>query len=127
MSKRRLFLHGISLSLLTVPNEIYFGMNFEVLKEANVVALSMTALIVLAVIGIGALTHVKANSGIWFTLIGIFVLSLSNIAYIAGTALIIEGAGITLDGYLLKPLILKEKVKELEENGKSVTYTTEIK
>lgn len=127
MSKKRLALHGLSLSLLTVPNEIYFGINFEILKEANFIALSMTALIVLSIIGIGALTHVKTNAGIWFALIGVFVLSLSNIAYIAGTALIIEGAGITLDGYLLKPLILKEKLKELEENGKSVTYTAEVK
>ena len=127
MSKKRLALHGLSISLLTIPNLTYLGCNFSVIKEANAVALSMTALLILSIIGLGALAHFKANGGIWCALIGIFILSLSNIAYIAGIALIVEGAGISIDGYVIKPLIIKEKVKELEENGQSVTYTTSIK
>ena len=127
MSKKRLALHGLSISLLSIPNLTYLGCNFSIIKEANAVALSMTALLILAVIGLGALAHIKANGGIWAALIGIFILSLSNIAYVAGIALIVEGAGISIDGYVIKPLIIKEKVKELEENGQSVTYTTSIK
>ena len=126
MSKRRMALHGLSISLLSIPNLTYLGCNFSIIKEANAVALSMTALLILAVIGLGALAHIKANGGIWATLIGIFILSLSNIAYVAGIALIVEGAGIAIDGYIIKPLILKEKIKELEENGQSVTYTTSV-
>ena len=127
MSRKRKLLHTASISLLTVPNLIYLGFNVQVLKEANAIALTMTAMLVLAIVGLGALAHIKADKGIWVTLIGIFILSLSNIAYIAGIALVIEGGGLAVDGYFLKPLILKEKERELEANGKSVTYTREIK
>lgn len=127
MSKKRIALHGLSISLLSIPNLTYLGCNFSVIKEANAVALSMTALLILSVVGLGALVHFRADGGIWCALIGIFILSLSNIAYIAGIALIIEGAGISIDSYVIKPLILKEKVKELEANGQSVTYTANIK
>ena len=126
MSKKRLILHCSSVGLLTAPNLIYLGCNFEILKEANAVALTMTALLVLAIVGLGALAHFKANSGVWVTLIGIFILSLSNIAYVAGFALIIEGSGLAIDGYVLKPMIKKAKVEELKQNGESVTYTTEV-
>lgn len=127
MSKKRLFYHAMSMSLLTVPNITYLGLNFDVLKEANVIALTMTALLVLAVVGIGVMAHVKTNAGVWAMLIGMFVLSLSNISYIAGIALLIEGGGMCLDGYVFKPQIKKEILKELKEHGESVTYTTTIK
>ena len=84
-------------------------------------------MLVLSIVGLGALAHFKANSGIWVTLIGVFILSLSNIAWVAGIALIIEGGGLAIDGYVLKPLITKTKIEELEDNGKQVTYTREIK
>ena len=126
MSKKRLILHCSSIGLLTAPNFLYLGCNFDILKEANAVALTMTALLVLSIVGLGALAHFKANGGIWVTLIGIFILSLSNIAYVAGFALIIEGGGLAIDGYILKPMITKAKVEELKQNGESVTYTTQI-
>lgn len=127
MSKKRVWLHTASISLLTAPNIIYLSCNFNILREANAIALTMTAMLVLSIVGLGALAHFKANSGIWVTLIGVFILSLSNIAWVAGIALIIEGGGLAIDGYVLKPLITKIKIKELEDNGKQVTYTREIK
>lgn len=127
MSKKRAWLHAASISLLTAPNIIYLSCNFNILREANAIALTMTAMLVLCIVGLGALAHFKANSGIWVTLIGVFILSLSNIAWVAGIALIIEGGGLAIDGYVLKPLITKTKIKELEDNGKQVTYTREIK
>ena len=87
----------------------------------------MTALLVLSIIGLGTLAHFKANAGVWAMLIGVFILALSNIAWVAGIALLIEGAGLAIDGYALKPLALKLKTEELKENGESVTYTREIK
>lgn len=127
MSKKRAWLHTASISLLTAPNIIYLSCNFNILRDANAIALTMTAMLVLSIVGLGALAHFKANSGIWVTLIGVFILALSNIAWVAGTALIIEGGGLAIDGYVLKPLISKTKIKELEDNGKQVTYTREIK
>lgn len=127
MSKKRAILTTSAVGVLTAPNLIYLGCNFNVLKEANAVALSMTALLILAVVGLGTLAHFKANKGIWIILIGIFILSLSNIAYVAGIALLIEGTGLAFDGYVLDPLILKEKLRELEANGEHVTYTREVK
>src|SRR5574344_624405 len=126
MSKRRKWLHVGSISLLTVPNLVYLICNGDVLKEANTRAMTMTALLVLSVVGLGALAHFKANGGVWATLIGIFVLALSNIAYVAGVALIIEGAGLMVDGYVFKPLIRQAKIKELEDSGKQVTYTRDV-
>jgi hypothetical protein len=126
MSKRRKWLHAGSISLLTVPNLVYLICNGDVLKEANTIALTMTALLVLSVVGLGALAHFKANGGVWATLIGIFVLALSNIAYVAGVALIIEGVGLMVDGYVFKPLIRQAKIKELEDSGKQVTYTRDV-
>lgn len=126
MSKKRLLLHAMSMATLTAPNGIYLACNYDVLKEANVVALTMTTMIILAIVGLGALAHFKANKGVWVTMIGIFVLSLSNISYVAGIALIIEGAGLTVDGYIFKPLITNTKMKELEDAGKSITYTRNI-
>lgn len=126
MSKKRVWLHVASIGLLTAPNMIYLGCNFDILKEANAVALTMTALLVLAVVGLGALAHFKANGGIWVTLIGIFILSLSNIAWVAGVALVIEGGGLAIDGYLFKPAIKKAKLEEMKKNGESITYTTNI-
>lgn len=127
MSKKRAWLHTASISLLTAPNIIYLSCNFNIIREANAIALTLTAMLVLSIVGLGALAHFKANSGIWVTLIGVFILSLSNIAWVAGIALIIEGGGLAIDGYVLKPLITKTKIKELEDNGKQVTYTREIK
>lgn len=127
MSKKRLWLNIGAYATLIAPNLIYLGFNVQVLKEANAIALTMTAMLVLAIVGLGALTHVKMSSGVWVTLIGVFILALSNIAYIAGVALIIEGGSIAVDSYVFKPLITKQKIKELEENGKQVTYTTDIK
>lgn len=126
MSKKRMWLHVASYGLLTAPNLVYLGCNFNILKEANAIALTMTAMIVLSIVGLGALAHIKANTGIWVLLIGVFILALSNIAYVAGMALIIEGAGIGLDGYIMKPAIQKAKVEELKKNGEQVTYTTNI-
>lgn len=127
MSKKRVWLHVTSCTLLTAPNLVYLGCNFDILKEANAVALTMTAMLVLSIVGLGALAHIKANTGIWVVLIGVFILALSNIAYVAGVALAIEGGGLAIDGYLLKPLITRTKIKELEDNGKQVAYTREIK
>lgn len=127
MSKKRIWLHTASIGLITAPNLIYLGCNFDILKEANAVALTMTALMVLSIVGLGALAHFKTNAGVWVTLIGVFILSLSNIAYVAGTALIIEGIGIAIDCYTIKPLILDAKTEELKANGQSITYTREIK
>lgn len=127
MSKKRALLHTASIGLLTAPNLVYLGVNFDLLREANVIALSMTAMLILSVVGVGALTHIKANGGVWVTLIGVFILALSNISYVAGVALIIEGGAIAIDGYVMKPLILKTKTEEIEKNGGTVTYTREIK
>ena len=126
MSKKRIAWHTLSVSILTIPNLIYLGCNVQVLKEANAIALTMTALLVLSIVGLGALAHFKPKSGIWVLLIGVFVLSLSNIAYVAGIALIIEGSGLGIDEYAIQPMILKSKIKELKENGESVTYTKEL-
>lgn len=127
MGAKRLWLNIGAYSTLIIPNLVYLGCNVQVLKEANAIALTMTAMLVLAIVGLGALTHIKMSNGIWVTLIGVFILALSNIAYIAGIALMIEGGSIAIDSYVFKPLIKKQKIKELEENGKSVTYTTDIK
>lgn len=126
MSKKRMLLHAGSLLLLSVPNITYLGCNFDILKEANAVAITMTALLIFAVIGVGAMAHIKMNSGVWVLLIGVFILSLANVAEVAGMALIIEGIGIAGDGYIFKPLITKQKIKELEADGKQVTYTRTI-
>ena len=126
MSKKRLWLHVASCSLLSAPNLVYLGLNFDILKEANAIALTMTALIILAIVGVGTLAHIKMNSGVWVSLIGVFVLSLSNISYIAGIALLIEGGGLAVDGYVFKPLIEKQKIKELKERGENVTYTKQV-
>lgn len=126
MSKKRLAWHSLSVAILTVPNFTYLLCNFQVLKEANAIALTLSALLILSVVGLGYLAHFKPKSGIWVTLIGIFILSLSNISYVAGIALIIEGSGLAVDGYAIQPQIIKQKIKELEENGKQVTYTTEV-
>ena len=126
MSKKRVAWHALSVSILTVPNIIYLTCNIQILKEANAIALTMSALLVLSVVGLGTLAHFKPKSGIWVTLIGVFVLSLSNISYIAGIALIIEGSGLVVDGYAIQPMIVKQRIKELEEDGKQVTYTTTI-
>lgn len=124
--KKKVLLQTASISLLTIPNLIYMICNLTVLKEANVIALSMVSLLVLAIIGLGALVHFKVKMGIWIMIIGIFVLIMSNISYVGGIALIIEGFGLALDAYLIRPLIVREKIKELEANGKSVTYTRNI-
>lgn len=126
MGKKRAWLHAASYATLIAPNGVFLACNVDILKEANVVALTMTALLVLAIVGLGALSHIKANGGVWVALIGVFILSLSNIAWVAGVALIIEGAGVAIDGYIFKPLITKAKVEELKKNGESVTYTTGI-
>ena len=126
MSKKRIWLHTTSILILSVPNLTYLGFNFDILKEANAIALTMSALLILAIVGVGVLAHIKFNSGVWALLIGIFVLALSNVAYIAGFALIIEGAGLALDGYVFKPLIKKAKIQELKDKGENVTYTEQI-
>ena len=125
-NKKKILLESASITSLTLPNLIYMLCNLKVLKEANVIALTMVALLVLSIIGLGALIHFKVKAGIWLMVIGIFVLILSNISYVSGVALLIEGAGLALDGYLIRPLIIREKIKELEANGKSVTYTRNI-
>ena len=127
MSKKRIAWHALSVSILTVPNLIYLCCNIEILKEANAIALTMSALLVLSIVGMGALAHFKPKSGIWVTLIGVFVLALSNISYVVGIALVIEGSGLAVDGYGIQPMIVKQRIKELEEDGKQVTYTTEIR
>lgn len=124
MGKKRLWYHMISLSMLTVPNLTYLGINFDIVKEANAISLTMTALLILSVVGFGAATHIEVNKGVWALLIGVLVVSLSNISYIVGIALIIEGAGIAIDGYVMKPLIEVEKAKEKSEHGTESTTTT---
>lgn len=127
MSKRRMLLHTASMITLIAPNTIYLFCNFNVLKEANAVSLTMVAILTLSIVGVGTITHVKVKGGVWALLIGLFVLALSNIAYVAGMALIIEGAGVAVDGYVLKPLIEKSKIREFENNGRTITYTKEFK
>ena len=127
MKKRIFWMHTLSASLLSVPNLVYMGCNIQILQEANAIALTMTAMLVLSIVGLGMLTHIHINTGVWVTLIGVFILALSNISYVAGIALIIEGSAIAVDSTVLKPSILKLKTEELKKNGESVTYTREIK
>ena len=127
MSKRRKLLHSLSIGILTVPNLAYLAFEIPVLKDVNAIALTMTGLIVLSIVGLGALAHFKANGGVWTVLIGAIVLALSNVAWVAGIALMIEGLALAVDGYVIRPAIKKEKIKELEADGKQVTYTTDIK
>lgn len=127
MSKRRVLLHIISIIILVVPNLIFLICNHKLLKDINAISLTMIAIITLSIIGIGALTHIKLKGGIWAILIGLFVLAMSNISFLSGIALIIEGVGISIDGYILKPLILKTKTKEFEQHGGTITYTREFK
>lgn len=127
MKTKRILLHILSMAVLIIPNLVFLICNYNVIKEVNAISLTMVALITLSIIGIGALTHVKIKGGIWAILIGLFVLSMGNISIVAGIALIIEGAGIAIDGYILKPLIEKIKVKEFEGNGGTITYTREFK
>lgn len=125
--RQKLWTHIASITFLTVPNITYLACNYNILKEANAIAVTMTALLVFSIVGLGALTHIKPKGGIWVMLIGVFILALSNISNIAGIALLIEGAGVSLDGYLFKPLAKKIKMEELKANGESITYTREIK
>ena len=122
----KFLLHLASIIILVVPNLIYLLTKLDVIKDTHAIALTMVAMVVLSVIGIGVLLHFKFNIGIWITIIGAFVLALSNISYVAGVALLIEGVGITLDGYIFKPLRIRARVKELEKDGKSITYTRRI-
>ena len=126
MKWRTFLLHLASIIILVVPNLIYLLTKLDVIKDTHAIALTMVAMVVLSVIGIGVLLHFKFNIGVWITIIGAFVLALSNISYVAGVALLIEGVGITLDGYIFKPLRIRARVKELEKDGKSITYTRRI-
>ena len=126
MKWKTFLLHLASIIILVVPNLIYLLTKLDVIKETHAIALTMVAMVVFSVIGIGVLLHFKFNIGVWITIIGAFVLALSNISYVAGVALLIEGVGIALDGYIFKPLRIRARVKELEKDGKSITYTRRI-
>lgn len=126
MNKKILLLHIISLALLIVPNLVYLICNLNVFKEAHAIALTMVAMVILSCIVIGALLHFRFNMGVWLAIIGAFVLALANISYVAGIGLLIEGIGLIVDGYFIKPIIVNLKTKELEEHGKQVTYTRRI-
>lgn len=126
MKWRTFLLHLGSILILVVPNLVYLLTKLDVIKDTHAIALTMVAMVVFSVIGIGVLLHFKFNIGVWITIIGAFVLALSNISYVAGVALLIEGVGITLDGYIFKPLRIRARVKELEKDGKSITYTRRI-
>lgn len=126
MSFKRFILHFISILFLTVPNLVYMFTKFDVIKETNAIALTLVAMVVLSCVGIGVLLHFKFNWGVWVALIGAFVLALANISYVAGVALIIEGIGVAINGYIFKPLIIRQKVKELKAHGESITYTRRI-
>lgn len=123
---KKFLLELTSFIVLVVPNLIYLLTKIDVIKETHAIALTMVAMVVLSVIGLGVLLHFKFNIGVWMVIIGAFVLALSNISYVAGVALLIEGLGLTIDGYVMKPLRIRMKVKELEKDGKSVTYTRRI-
>lgn len=124
--KKKVLLHILSISLLVIPNLIYLICNSTLLKEVHAIALTLVAIVVLTVVGLGALLHFKAKAGIWVAIIGAFVLAMSNISYVAGIALLIEGIGLAIDAYFIKPILVKIKIKELEEDGKSITYTRSI-
>lgn len=126
MNKKKLLLQGTSLSILSIPNIIYLLCNIQVLRDTNVIALTMLSLVVLSIIGLGALIHFKVKAGIWLVIIGLFMLVMSNVSWVGGIAFIIEGIGLALDAYIIQPLLVKEKIKELKENGESITYTKEI-
>lgn len=126
MNKKKLLLQGISIAFLTIPNLVYLICNIPVLKDTNVIALTMLSLVVLSIIGLGALIHFKVKAGVWLVIIGLFMLVMSNVSWVGGIAFIIEGIGLALDAYIIQPLLIKEKIKELEADGKSVTYTKEI-
>lgn len=126
MNKKILLLHILSLALLIVPNLVYLICNLNVFKEAHAIALTMVAMVILSCIVIGALLHFRFNMGVWLAIIGAFVLALANISYVAGIGLLIEGVGLIIDGYFIKPIIVNLRTKELEEHGKQVTYTRRI-
>ena len=100
--KKTILLHLVSIALLVIPNLIYLICNLGLFKEAHALALTMVAIVVLCVIGLGALLHFKVKAGIWVAIMGAFVLSLSNISFVAGIALLIEGVGLAIDGYFIQ-------------------------
>jgi len=124
--KKKILLHILSICLLVIPNVVYLICNVGLLKEVHAVALTLVAIVVLSIVGLGALLHFKAKAGIWVMIIGAFVLAMSNVSYVAGIALIIEGIALALDAYLIRPILVKIQIKELEASGKSITYTRNI-
>lgn len=126
MKALRILLEVLSITILTVPNLVYLLCNGHVFKQAHYIAITLITLVVLSVVCLGAFIHCKVKAGIWLLLIGVFVVAISNIAVYGGVALIIEGIGLALDAYLIKPLVVKVKIKELESHGKSVSYTRNI-
>ena len=124
--KKKILLHILSICLLVVPNMVYLICNVGLLKEVHAVALTLVAIVVLSIVALGALLHFKAKAGIWVMIIGAFVLAMSNVSYVAGIALIIEGIALALDAYLIRPILVKIQIKELEASGKSITYTRNI-
>lgn len=126
MKKYRIMLQIAAMVILIVPNLIYLICNFSVFKDRNVVAISMIAMLIFAIVGLGALLHFKVKAGVWTTIIGIFILAVGDLAHITGIALLIEGIGLILDGYIIRPILIKLKIRELEENGESITYTRPI-
>lgn len=126
MNKKKILLQATSISMLSIPNLIYLICNYPVIKDTNVIALTMISLVVLSIIGLGALIHFKVKAGIWLVIIGLSMMVMSNISWVGGVAFVIEGIGLALDSYIIQPLLVKEKIKELEADGKSITYTKEI-
>ena len=124
--KKKILLHILSICLLVIPNMVYLICNVGLLKEVHAVALTLVAIVVLSIVALGALLHFKAKAGIWVMIIGAFVLAMSNVSYVAGIALIIEGIALALDAYLIRPILVKIQIKELEASGKSITYTRNI-
>ena len=126
MKALKILLEVLSIAILTVPNLVYLLCNGHIFKEAHYIAITLISLVVLSVICLGAFIHCKIKAGIWLLLIGVFVVAISNISLYGGTALIIEGIGLAIDGYLIRPFVVKLKIKELESHGKSVSYTRNI-
>ena len=124
--KKYWIMQAVSIIVILTPIIVFASVSGGSLTGKQWLGLTMSGLIILSLVLLALMIKVKIRAGVWLLMTACVMLVLQNLGYILGMGLLMVGLGLTIDAYLIRPLILKYKRGMLKDNGETVTFSQRI-
>lgn len=116
----------IEFIVLIFPLLIYAIFNAKNFTKETTIGLSITGVIIIAILGIVLMCKVKLKGGVYILITAIIILILQDITTVLGTGLLIGGISLSIDGYIINPVKQYYKGMYYDSTGRKVVYSKKL-